>query len=324
MKEEKKKLLAKAAYMYYQQDLTQAQIAKELNIYRTTVSRMLAQAKELGIVEITINHFDPALFSLEEQLKRIYQLKHIEIAPVEAAMSEEEKEESLAKTAAGWLRRQLTDDCVIGVSWGESVGNTVSHLEAKSVTNATIVPIVGGPSHINSRYHVNTLVYELARKLNGHSVFVNATVTQETKQLAEGIFQSKYFQELREYWQQVDLAIVGVGGPLSYKKSQWRDLLTEEDYEELRLREAIGDCCCRFYDRYGKLLKGQLDQRTIGLPLEALAKIPQSVGIARGTGKARSIFPLLEQGYLNTLITDQETAQEILRITEEGKSSKKE
>lgn len=324
MKEEKKKLLAKVAYMYYQQDFTQAQIAKELNIYRTTVSRMLTQAKELGIIEITINHFDPTLFSLEDQLKDLYRLKHIEIAPTEAAMSAEEKEESLAKTAASWLRRQLKDECVIGVSWGESVGNMVSHLEAKSVTHATIVPIVGGPSHINSRYHVNTLVYELARKLNGHSVFVNATVTQETKQLAEGIFQSKYFQELREYWQQLDMAIVGVGGPLSYKKSQWRDLLTEEDYEELRLREAIGDCCCRFYDRYGKLLKGQLDQRTIGLPLEALAKIPKSVGIARGVAKARSIVPLLKQGYLNTLITDRETAQEILRITEEGISSKTE
>ncbi|MBO1308126.1 sugar-binding transcriptional regulator [Enterococcus sp. 669A] len=317
MKEEKKKLLAKVAYMYYQQDLTQAQIAKELDIYRTTVSRMLAQAKEAGIVEITINHFDPALFSLEDQLKKAYNLKHIEIAPLSNDLSAEEKEEQLARTAASWLRRQLNDDSVIGVSWGESVGKAVNQLETKSLDNATIVPIVGGPSHINSRYHVNTLVYELARKLNGHSVFVNATVTQETKQLAEGIFQSKYFQELRDYWQQLDLAIVGIGGPLSYKKSQWRDLLTEEDFQELKLREAIGDCCCRFYDRHGKLLKGQLDQRTIGLPLEALAEIPQSIGIARGTAKARSIVPLLKEGYLNTLITDQETAAELLRITNE-------
>ncbi len=317
MKEEKKKLLAKVAYMYYQQDLTQAQIAKELDIYRTTVSRMLAQAKEAGIVEITINHFDPALFSLEDQLKKAYNLKHIEIAPLGNDLSPEEKEEQLARTAASWLRRQLNDDSVIGVSWGESVGKAVNQLETKSLDNATIVPIVGGPSHINSRYHVNTLVYELARKLNGHSVFVNATVTQETKQLAEGIFQSKYFQELRDYWQQLDLAIVGIGGPLSYKKSQWRDLLTEEDFQELKLREAIGDCCCRFYDRHGKLLKGQLDQRTIGLPLEALAEIPQSIGIARGIAKARSIVPLLKEGYLNTLITDQETAAELLRITNE-------
>lgn len=69
MKEDKKKLIAKVAYMYYEQELTQAQIAKELSIYRTTVSRMLSQAKTEGIVEIKINHFDAGLFELEEQLK---------------------------------------------------------------------------------------------------------------------------------------------------------------------------------------------------------------------------------------------------------------
>ena len=52
----------------------------------------------------------------------------------------------------------------------------------------------------------------------------------------------------------------------------------------------------------------------VGLSLNELAKVPQSVGIARGISKARSIVPLLEKGYLTTLITDQETAQEILRI----------
>ncbi|MEG0628017.1 MAG: helix-turn-helix domain-containing protein, partial [Enterococcus sp.] len=64
MKEDKQNLLAKVAYMSYEQELTQAQIAKELSIYRTTVSRMISQAKKQGIVEIKINHFDSALFEL--------------------------------------------------------------------------------------------------------------------------------------------------------------------------------------------------------------------------------------------------------------------
>ena len=289
MKEDKKKLLAKIAYMYYEQEMTQAQIAKELDIYRTTVSRMLSQAKAEGIVEIKINHFDASLFELEEQL---------------------------AEAAGAWIRRHLSDDMVIGLSWGASVGRAVNRIDPKQLSNVSVVPIVGGPSHINSRYHVNTLVYELARKLNGQSLFVNATVIQETKELAEGIFNSKYFHDLKEYWKRLDLVIVGVGGPLSYHKSQWRDLLSQADYEELKLREAVGDCCCRFYDGYGKLLNGPLNQRTIGLSLAELARVPQTVGIARGVSKARSIAPLLEKGYLKTLITDQETAQEILRLNQ--------
>lgn len=316
MKEDKKKLLAKIAYMYYEQEMTQAQIAKELDIYRTTVSRMLSQAKAEGIVEIKINHFDASLFELEEQLKHAFNLTAVEIVPNESDNSEEAKEEQLAEAAGAWIRRHLSDDMVIGLSWGASVGRAVNRIDPKQLSNVSVVPIVGGPSHINSRYHVNTLVYELARKFNGQSLFVNATVIQETKELAEGIFNSKYFHDLKEYWKRLDLVIVGVGGPLSYHKSQWRDLLSQADYEELKLREAVGDCCCRFYDGYGKLLNGPLNQRTIGLSLAELARVPQTVGIARGVSKARSIAPLLEKGYLKTLITDQETAQEILRLNQ--------
>ncbi|MDT2595443.1 sugar-binding transcriptional regulator [Enterococcus dongliensis] len=316
MKEDKKKLLAKVAYMYYEQELTQAQIAKELAIYRTTVSRMLSQAKAAGIVEIKINHFDPSLFELEEQMKQAFGLTAVELVPTENDSSEEIKEERLAAAAGAWLRRQLSDDMVVGLSWGASVGKAVSKIEPKQLANVSVVPVVGGPSHINSRYHVNTLVYELARKLNGNSLFVNATVIQETKALAEGIFNSKYFHELKEYWKRLDLVIVGIGGPLSYHKSQWRDLLSAADYQELKLREAVGDCCCRFYDSYGKELNGGVNQRTIGLSLTELADVPQSVGIARGISKARSIVPLLKKGYLKTVITDQETAQEILRLNQ--------
>lgn len=314
MKEDKKRLLAKVAYMYYEQEWTQAQIAKELAVYRTTVSRMLSQAKAEGIVEIKINHFDARLFELEEELKSAFDLTAVELVATEQDLSEEAKEERLAEAAGAWIRRQLADGMVIGVSWGASVGQAIHQIEPKQLSEVSVVPIVGGPSHINSRYHVNTLVYELARKLNGQSLFVNATVIQETKALAKGIFNSKYFHELKEFWKRLDFVIVGIGGPLSYHQSQWRDLLTAEDYEELKLREAVGDCCCRFYDHYGKYLNGALDQRTIGLSLDELAEVPQSVGIARGRLKARSIAPLLGKGYLKTLITDQETAEAILRI----------
>ncbi|MGM0216442.1 sugar-binding transcriptional regulator [Enterococcus sp. AZ109] len=314
---EKNKLLAKIAYMYYVEGMKQSEIAKELDIYRTSISRMLNQAKEEGIVEIKIHEFDSELYALETKLKKKFNLAKIEIVPTDDTDSVSEKEAKLSKAAAELIRKQVTDHSVVGLSWGASIGNAVSKIEKKSVENAMFVPIVGGPSHINSRYHVNTLVYEMARKFNGDSIFVNASVIQESKALAQGILNSNYFTELRDYWGKLDIAIVGVGGPLSYKKSQWRDLLTEEDIEDLALREAIGDCCCCFFDREGKISKGDLYNRRIGMPLEELAKVPSCIGIARGKIKAKSILALLKKRYINTLITDQETALEILRIAKE-------
>ena len=71
MKDERKKLLAKLAYLYYVEDKSQSQIAAETGIYRTTVSRMLAEAKKEGVVKIEIENFDTRLFHLENYIKKI-------------------------------------------------------------------------------------------------------------------------------------------------------------------------------------------------------------------------------------------------------------
>ena len=314
MKYSKRKEIAKVAYLYYVEGENQEQIAKKLGIYRTTVSRMLTQARQEGIVQINIEGFDEEIFKLETLFKEKYHLKSIEIVPTMEETSEDEKEEKLAQVAGQWLRNNIHDYDVVGLAWGSSIGRAVAHIEPKFLNETLFVPVVGGSSRTNSKYHINTLVYDLARKFHGESIFVNGAVVQETKQLAEGIFHSRYFQELRDTWKRLDMVILGVGGVLSYKKTQWRDLLDEKDYEDLKLREAIGDCCCRFFDQEGKILKGSLDQRTIGLQLEELSNINQSVAIARGKAKARAIRALLKKGYINTLITDQETVMDILKL----------
>ena len=50
------RLIVKIAQLYYEQEMTQAQIAQTLGIYRTTISRLLKRGRELGIVSIAINY----------------------------------------------------------------------------------------------------------------------------------------------------------------------------------------------------------------------------------------------------------------------------
>ncbi|MFV0396313.1 MAG: sugar-binding transcriptional regulator, partial [Coprobacillaceae bacterium] len=251
MKEEKRKILSQVAYMHFVEGKSQSIIAEELGIYRTTISRMIKQAREEGVVEIQIKDFDSKIYALESYIKEMYGLQYINIVPTEYKQSEVDKNQNLAKQAADFLKQKIEANQVVGVSWGSTLGNTIANIESKKITSSTFVPIAGGPSHINSKYHVNTLVYELARKFGGESVFINATVIQESKRLRDGILNSKYFEQLKQHWNQLDVAIVGIGGSLYMKDSQWRDLLTDEDYEDLKLREAVGDCCCRFFDKEG-------------------------------------------------------------------------
>ena len=52
---EKQKRLAHVARKYYIEDQKQSDIARDLGVSRPLISRMLSEARELGIVEITIH-----------------------------------------------------------------------------------------------------------------------------------------------------------------------------------------------------------------------------------------------------------------------------
>ena len=51
-------LVVRAARLYHEQGRSQTEVAKELGLSRSNVSRILSQARERGIVEITIHDPD--------------------------------------------------------------------------------------------------------------------------------------------------------------------------------------------------------------------------------------------------------------------------
>lgn len=315
MKEEKKRLLAKIAYMHYVEGKSQTTISKELDIYRTTVCRMLAKAKDEGIVKVEIKGYDSSLFALESYIQEKYGLKKVTILPYQANLDRQENLNQLAKEGAEVLRSMIKDNEVIGISWGSSISALIDHMTQKSLKGISVFPLSGGPSAIHANYHVNTLVYRLARLFHGQSSFINATVIQENAEIAKGIKKSKYFEKTLLSWDKLDWAVIGIGAePDAQKDSQWRDLLMGNDYVKLRQLKAVGEICCRFFDKNGISVDKDLQERTIGITLEQLRQVPNVFAIACGKEKAKAILAALNVKCINYLVTDEETIKDLLAL----------
>lgn len=198
-------LLVRVAYQYYIQNKTQSEIAKSLDLGRSTISRILTQAKRENIVNIQINGLDLDLMDLENKIKNYYQLRNVIIVPTTSS----DKSSALALEAALYLKQIIKPNNRVGVAWGSTLAKMVGQLHHPKSTNATFIPLVGGPSAANAKYNVNTIVYDLAKKFVGSSEFINATAVQETAALRNGIIGSKYFRELTNDWQHLDIALVG-------------------------------------------------------------------------------------------------------------------
>ncbi len=139
------RLIVKIAQLYYEQDMTQAQIARELGIYRTTISRLLKRGREQGIVTIAINYDYNENLWLEQQLKQKFGLK--EAVASSDGLLEEEQLSAMGQHGALLVDRLLEPGDIIGFSWGRAVRSLVENLPQASHSRQVIcVPIIGGPS----------------------------------------------------------------------------------------------------------------------------------------------------------------------------------
>ncbi|MGT2749402.1 sugar-binding transcriptional regulator [Streptococcus orisasini] len=318
MNKERRRLLAKTAYLYYIEGKSQAEISEEMDIYRTTVSRMLHRARAEGIVQISIKDYDSDLFALEEYIRQKYGLKKVELVADQFDDTLNTRLNNIAQTAAELVKASIKNEDTVGISWGASLSKVIDQIGTKTLDHVNFCPLTGGPSHINARYHVNTLVYRISRAFHGKGNFINAMAVQESASLAQGICRSKYFNTISDLWSHLDMAIVGIGGELTESDaSQWRDLLTKKDYDILHKEKAVGEMCCRFFDENGNTVHQGLQDRTVGLSLEEFAAIPKTIAVACGENKAAAILAILRKKYINHLVTDKSTILKVLELDQD-------
>ena len=310
---EEERLLYKIAKLYYEEDYTQAQISKELGIYRTTIGRMLKKAKNEGIVKIEVKSKVNEQIEIEEKIRSYFGMKEIVIVPSKNALTRFDIEGLIGKACSELLNRVVHDKDVIGLAWGTTLGNMVSRLTDITPKNVECVPLVGGPGEMNVEYHVNAIVYKLAEIFNGKSYFIDAAAVYRSKETTREILEASFMKKILELWENLTVAIVGIGSQTSSSNMVWSGMLGESDQNLLESHHVIGDICSRFYTLDGELIESQLSERTISIQLEKLKELNYSIGVAHSRDKAESIIGAMRGKFINVLITDEETAAEIIK-----------
>lgn len=313
--DETNRLLVRIAELYYNEDRTQSQISKELNIHRSTISRLLKKSREKGIVNIDINYDMAGTYALEKKFESLFDLEKVIIIPTVAEMGHKTKTQLLAKSASNYLQTIIRDSMIIGFSWGEtmtSIGHEMSDMETK---NVVCVPMLGGPSgKLDSEYHVNTVVYEVARKLNAKSILIDSPAITETIELKQALMNTQFNKELTEVWNNLDVAMLAVGSIGLSQKLMWKQFYGENVLSTLSSKNVVGDVISRFFDENGIPVQSDLNNRTIGITLEQLKRVKTRIAVAESSEKATAILAALRGNYMNVLITTDETANSILEL----------
>lgn len=317
LSEERWALLAKVASLYYEQDLTQAEIAKRLNISRPQVSRLLAEGRQEGVVKITIHYPTDKYSSLRQELLDRFNLKAVQLL-ASGQMGYTQLLERLGVLAARHLEECLQDGMVLGISWNTGVYQVVNALQAARQKKVTVVQLTGTVGSVNPLIDGPDLTRWLAQTLGGQYRYLPAPLLVESAHTCRVLMQDRAIRESMALLEKMDIALVGIGGLSPALSSLLQaQYITEAELREIVRQGGVGDICSYHYDLHGNVLPLELHQRLIGVSLETLRRTPYVIGVGGSIDKAAAVLGALRLGVIDCLVTDEVAARAVLKMSEQ-------
>jgi deoxyribonucleoside regulator len=305
-------LLAQVAHLYYEEELNQDQIARQIGTSRSTVSRMLQEARESGVVEITVHTPWKTVPELEDALRARFGLRGVRIL-LGRGRPTEEILRGLGALAARYVDSVVRQDSVLGISWGKAVHATVQALRPDRRLPITVVQMVGAVGEGNPLIDGPDLARLLADAYGGRYRYLHAPLLVEDGRAREALLGELRIRETLALARQADVALVGIGAPFPEVYSLLRaGYVDRKALAGLRARGVVGDICARHYDAHGRALDIELNHRIVGIELEALHEVGQVIGVAGGEAKAAAILGALRGGHVHVLVTDDAAARKML------------
>lgn len=304
-------LLHAAATLYYLQDATQAEVAQRLGTSRATVSRLLREARERGIVRIEV--VAPSQQDSSELAARLRDQLGLAQVHVCAAGPPGHVPDAVSPVLAAALAGVgLVRDDVLLVSSGRTVYE-VAQRALPTLPGVVVAPMVGGQDEPEAWYQTNEITRQVAVGIGGVPRFLFAPA-MPGPDLRSSLVSDPSIQRVVDLWSRARCAVMGVGAPPLLRESLPGFVPTGEE----PLRRAVGDVVSRFYDADGVEVLYDGAQRLIATPLDAIRAIPTTIAVAHGAQKVPSIVAGARGGYFNHLVTDPSTAALLVAATAEA------
>ncbi|MGQ9472627.1 MAG: sugar-binding transcriptional regulator [Candidatus Caldatribacteriaceae bacterium] len=303
-------LLYEIACLYYEEGLTQEEIAKHTGFSRSRVQRLLESARREGIVEIRLVSPSLSFATLERSLEERFTLQKA-IVVYSSLRSDYLTRRRIALAAAKYLESILQEDNIIGIGWGRTVHETLRCFHRQ--TPLTVVPLVGATGQIEVDFQVNEVAHQFAKKVEGRFIPFYAPVLVDTEEIARTFSWDQNIRRVMDLWEELDVALVGAGDPrlqgAPVPQFFFNDLVVSQI---LKNKEVVGDLLCHFLKKDGTLNDPSFDRRVMSISLSQLKRIPQVVGVIGSVGKREILWAILRGGYVSVLVTDAETAKAVL------------
>ena len=304
-------LMARAARLHFEFGLTHEATATALGVSRVKVTRLLKQARQAGIVRITVISDVSPFAELEEELASATGLREAIIVP--DAEGGSAARSMLARGAASYLERVMRDGIVVAVGLSRTIAEMPSWLTDPRPARASFVSLVGamraGGQGSGNPYQATDA---LAAAFGGTAEHLHAPVIVQSRAVAEVLRTDPAIARTLERAAAADVAFAGIGGRDDRIDFSQGAHIGAAEWAKLLDQGMAGDIGGRFFDKNGLEIEHDINRRVIGLAIDEFMKIPVRVIAAGGPSKAEPLTAALKGGLVTVLVTDVSTARSLL------------
>lgn len=304
--QEKQKKLAYVARRYYLENQRQSDIARELGVSRPMVSRMLAEARELGVVEITVHDPETRIATLLERLRLSTSIRGGVL--VEDGADEDATNQLLSQGAVELLRQ--LDTRRLGVGWGYLIGQLVTWLEKHPQPDSTVTdicPLVGNANIPARNYQSNENARLMAQQLGAAPHFLYLPALPEGVEEKQLLCSTEVYRQIHQQWEQLDTALVNIG---NYPSSP--DFASLVRYGSLLQQyRACGRMLVYYFNEEGTVIQSDQDF-AIQVPLDTLRQCPRIIGVCSANTGAKALLGALRSGVFTHLVARSELVRSLL------------
>ncbi|GAA5154366.1 sugar-binding transcriptional regulator [Microbacterium pseudoresistens] len=302
-----------AAQLYYMQDKTMEVIARELDTSRSSVSRLLSYAREVGLVDIRINSPFERVGMLEQTIHGRFRVS-AHVVPMPESVTEVERLERVALTAGRLLGQFVESTMIVGVAWGSTISAVSRELGHKETHDTVVVQLNGAGNTLTSGVEYSSDILQRFGRAFGAQVqqfpvpaFFDDPATREA------MWRERSTRRVLDLQAKMDVAVFSLGSPTAEVPSRVYvgGYLSRDDYRSLGDDHAIGDVATVFFRADGSWRDIRVNARATGPGLDRLRRVPRRFCVVAGAQKLPPLRAAIASGLITDVVLDEGLARQL-------------
>ena len=299
----------RAAWIYFIEGRTQNEVAEALGLSRISVTRLLADARRRGEVNIQINSPLAEMVQMERALEAKFLVDQAIVAPI--APDGGDPSRVIAAAAGAFISDLMQPNMTVGVGWGRTLYSALPHIKGRPLENVRVISLLGGIAQAR-RFNPAEFAWQFAELFDGEGYLVPAPALVDSAETKHALLEYCGIDQIFQLAEAMDVALLSVGGISTLTTSYRVGHVSEAERLALKAAGAVGDILYNFIDEAGNLVDHDANSRAVSVGIERLKKVPKKVLMSGGAEKIAALRGALRLLQPTTFITDAASARALL------------